>query len=209
MGKPLRDLTGQVFGVLTVLHIGIKTRQTSGAWWQCQCACGVLKSLPSTDLVAGKIRSCGCLHQELKALGSRTHGQTNTKTYRIWLAMKNRCSNANAINFKNYGGRGITVCKEWLIYENFVSDMGLCGDGLSIEREDVDGMYTPANCRWATKKEQANNTRANVFIEHNGKRMTRSQWEYELGLGKTTIRSRLRSGMSIEAALTPLRTQHV
>jgi hypothetical protein len=202
MGKPLRDLTGQVFGALTALHVGPKTRKTSGAWWQCQCTCGVLKSLPSTDLVAGKIRSCGCMHQELKAICSRTHGQTITKTYRIWLAMKNRCGNAKTSNFNNYGGRGISVCKEWLVYENFVADMGLCNEGLSIERNDVNGNYEPSNCKWASRDEQANNTRSNVFIKHDGKRMTRTQWEKELGLGKTTIRARMRLGWSIEDALT-------
>lgn len=202
MGKPLRDLTGQRFGALVAASVGEKLRPTSGAWWLCKCDCGVEKSIPSSDLVAGKIRSCGCLHGALKSASLKTHGLTKTRTHRIWQAMLTRCRNPKVPNFNHYGGRGITVCDRWLEFEHFYADMGECPEGFSIDRIDVNGNYDPNNCRWATRKEQANNTRSNVYIEFEGLRLTRTQWEEKLGLGRTTLRSRIRSGMTIPDALS-------
>jgi hypothetical protein len=115
--------------------------------------------------------------------------------------MISRCTNPKFPGYKNYGGRGITVCERWRQYEHFLADMGERPHGMTIERKDNDGNYEPDNCRWATRLEQANNKRTNVFIEFDGKRMTRSQWERELGLGSTTLRNRLRNGKSIEEAM--------
>ena len=202
MGKPLRDLSGQKFGALVAISMGPKLRPTSGAWWLCRCECGSEKSIPSSDLVAGKVRSCGCLHGALKSESLRTHGLTKTRTHRIWQAMLTRCRNPRAPNFQHYGGRGIKVCERWLEFENFYADMGECPENFSIDRIDVNGDYAPENCRWASRKEQANNTRSNVFFEFNGERLTRTQWEEKLGMGKTTLRNRLRSGVSVADALT-------
>jgi len=204
MGKPLRDLTGQTFGFLTAVELGPKLKATSGAWWLCRCECGSVKSIRSSDLVNNKVRSCGCKHQELKGASLTKHGGKGTRTYRIWQAMKNRCRNPNMVSYARYGGRGITVCPEWEKFENFLADMGECSDGMSIDRIENDKGYMPSNCRWATREEQASNTSKNIIIEHNGKSMTRTQWERELGLGATTLRSRFRSGMSLEKALQPL-----
>jgi hypothetical protein len=204
MGKPLRDLTGQAFGFLTAVELGPKLKATSGAWWLCKCECGNVKSIRSSDLVGGKIRSCGCKHQNLKGEALKKHGGKGTRTYRIWCAMKTRCSNPNAASYGRYGGRGITVCSEWEKFETFLADMGECPEGMSIDRIENDKGYLPSNCLWATRLQQANNTSANVFIEHNGKRMTRSEWERSLGLGATTVRGRLRRGLSLEDALQPL-----
>ena len=118
--------------------------------------------------------------------------------------MKSRCRNQNVPNYSSYGGRGIKVCSAWESFDSFLADMGECPEGMSIDRINVNGDYTPENCRWATRAEQANNTRANVFIEYQGKKMTRAQWERELGLGATTLRGRLRSGVPLEKALQPL-----
>lgn len=205
MGKPLRDLTGQRFGALIILGIGEKRRNTTGAWWVCKCDCGNQKSLPSSDLVAGKINSCGCLHRFLTSSLLQKHGKTRTRVYRIWQAMRTRCGNPNSPSYDRYGGRGIRVCERWSSFQNFYEDMGDPPDGASIERADNNGPYCLENCRWATKLEQANNTSANVIITYDGRSMTRSQWERELGLGKTTLRGRLNSGKTLEQAMKPIR----
>ena len=204
MGKPLRDLRGQTFGFLTAVELGPKLKQTTGAWWLCQCACGSVKSIRSSDLTGGKVRSCGCKHQELKSAAVKKHGAKGTRTYRIWCAMKTRCGNPNTASYMRYGGRGIKVCPEWELFENFLTDMGECPEGMSIDRIDNDRGYMPGNCRWATRRQQANNTSANVVIEYGGKTMTRTEWEQSLGLGATTIRGRLRRGLSLDNALQPI-----
>jgi hypothetical protein len=200
MGKPLSDLTGFRFGSLTILRLGKKERPTTGAWWLCACDCGTQKNLPATDLVAGKISSCGCEHAQRIGIASTTHGMSKSRTYRLWMAMRNRCNRLN----QDYSARGITYDKRWDVFENFLADMGEAPDGLSLDRINVNGNYEKANCRWATREQQANNTRANVFIEWNGKRQTRSQWEKEFGMRPTTLRSRLKAGWPMERAMRPL-----
>lgn len=93
-----------------------------------------------------------------------THGMTGTKTHQTWNAMRHRCRNPNGQDWKDYGGRGITICERWDSFENFLADMGIRPEGRTIDRINVDGNYEPANCRWATRKEQANNTRKMVEL---------------------------------------------
>jgi hypothetical protein len=211
MGKPLRDLAGQRFGFLLALHLAEKPVEAggNGAWWLCRCDCGREKGLRSRDLVDGKVRSCGCQHQALIMDKLRTHGMSkNNRTYRIWQAMLTRCRNPNSPAFSYYGARGITVCGRWAVFANFLADMGEAPSRLSIERIDNNGNYEPSNCRWATHREQVNNTRTNIFIEWRGERLTRSQWERRLGMRPTTLRSRLRRGLSLEEAMKPLEMCH-
>ena len=130
----------------------------------------------------------------------KTHGMKHTRTYSLWEAMLSRTRYKNA----NYALRGIKVCDEWLRFENFFSDMGEVPDGLSLDRIDVNGNYEKTNCRWATREQQSNNTRTNIFIEWNGKRQTRTQWEREFGMKPSTLRSRLRAGWPMEKAMRPL-----
>ena len=198
MGKPLNNLQGFQFGSLTVLELG--KSQGNGAVWLCQCKCGTQKEIRASDMVQGKINSCGCEHRQRIAKSGTTHGKTNTKTYSIWQAMRNRCNRIH----QDYSCRGITYDERWDSFENFYLDMGEVPEGMSIDRIDVNGNYSKENCRWATREQQANNTRANIFIEWDGKRQTRSQWERELGMRPTTLRSRLRAGWSLEKAMQPL-----
>jgi hypothetical protein len=200
MGKPLNDLTGSRYGALVALRLGEKQRKTNGAWWLCACDCGATKNLPSSDLVGGKISSCGCQHSQRIGLAGTKHGMSKVRTYRIWQAMRNRCNRLH----QDYSARGITYDKRWDSFENFLADMGDAAEGMSIDRIDVNGNYEKSNCRWATREQQANNTRANVFIDWNGKRQTRSQWERELGMRPTTLRSRLRAGWPMDRAMKPL-----
>jgi hypothetical protein len=200
MGKPLSDLAGLSFGSLTPICLATKRRKTTGAWWLCLCMCGTYKSLSASDLVHGKIKSCGCEHRARIGYASKTHGLSKTRTYGIWQAMRNRCDRIH----QDYSCRGINYDQRWKIFENFLEDMGEAADGMSIDRIDVNGNYHKDNCRWATREQQANNTRANVFIEWNGKRQTRSQWERELGMRPTTLRSRIRAGWPMEKVMQPL-----
>ena len=200
MGKPLNNLQGFRFGSLTVLQLGEKQRDTNGVWWLCLCDCGTQKNIRSTDMVQGKINSCGCEHQKRIAKANITHGLSKSRTYRLWRAMLNRCNRIN----QDYSCRGITYDERWNDFTNFLSDMGEVPDGMSLDRIDVNGNYCKANCRWATQEQQSNNTRANIFIEWNGKRQTRTQWERELGMRPTTLRSRLRAGWPMERAMQPL-----
>ena len=200
MGKPLNNLQGFRFGSLTVLQLGEKQRPMNGAWWLCLCDCGTQKNIPATDMVQGKINSCGCEHAERIGNANITHGKSKSRTYKLWMAMRNRCDRIN----QDYSCRGIVYDERWKSFENFLEDMGEAPEGLSLDRIDCNGNYHKANCRWATRLEQANNTRANVFIEWDGKRQTRSQWEKELGMRPTTLRSRIRAGWPMERAMKPL-----
>lgn len=200
MGKPLNNLQGFRFGSLTVLQLGEKQRPMNGAWWLCLCDCGTQKNIPSTDMVQGKINSCGCEHAERIGNANITHGKSKSRTYKLWMAMRNRCDRVN----QDYSCRGIVYDERWKSFENFLEDMGEAPEGLSLDRIDCNGNYHKANCRWATRVEQANNTRANVFIEWDGKRQTRSQWEKELGMQPTTLRSRIKAGWPMERAMKPL-----
>ena len=197
MGKPLNNLQGFRFGSLTVLQLGEKQRPTNGAWWLCLCDCGTQKNIPATDMVQGKINSCGCEHAERIANFNITHGKSKSRTYKLWMAMRNRCDRIN----QDYSCRGIVYDERWKSFENFLEDMGEAPEGLSLDRIDCNGNYNKANCRWATREQQANNTRANVFLEYDGKKQTVAQWAKELGMKTDKLRSRLRYGWTIQRAL--------
>lgn len=196
MGKPLNDLQGFQFGSLTVLKLG--RSKGNGAWWVCQCKCGKQKEIRASDMVQGKTNSCGCEQAKRISDSNITHGMKNTRTYSIWQAMKNRCNRLN----QDYSARGITYDKRWDSFENFYLDMGEVPDGMSLDRLDVNGNYCKENCQWATREQQANNTRANVFIEYNGKRQTLAQWAKELNMNYDKLRSRVvRYKWSLDRAL--------
>lgn len=128
--------------------------------WMCQCDCGATKSVAACELKAGKTKSCGCFDLERKTFDTIKHGYNRTPTYVSWSAMWARCTNSKLKSYKNYGGRGISVCERWKDFQNFLDDMGARPDGKSLDRyPDNDGNYEPNNCRWATAKEQRANQR--------------------------------------------------
>lgn len=165
------ELRGSVFGRLTVVgQNGLLNRKPA---WECRCQCGVVKTLRGDDLRAGKVLSCGCLRNERVREAISTHGDASRSgkrpEYNVWLAMRSRCGNPKNKDFPDYGGRGVSVCKQWQeSYASFIQDMGVRPSPKhTLERDDVNGNYTPDNCRWATWAEQRRNTRAYI-AKHGG-----------------------------------------
>jgi hypothetical protein len=204
-----QNITGALYGRWLVL--GYEGRVGTNHNWLCRCDCGTQKVVQGNNLKSGKSTSCGCFHAEVTAANNKTHGLARTPEHRIWCGMKSRCSLPNRLSWKDYGGRGIKVCKRWQRFENFLSDMGpRPSPKHSIERDDVNGDYEPGNCRWATKLEQANNTRANRYVEFRGEMMSLSDAARAAGFKPIQVFWRLHEGWSVDRALhTPLRGARV
>jgi hypothetical protein len=172
--------------------------------WKCQCDCGNVIVAHDNNLKRRTVLSCGCWTLDrLTKHGHNNVGKT-TKTYRAWQAMKSRCYNQKVACYDRYGGRGIRVCDRWLeSFENFLSDMGECPPGLSLDRLDNSGNYEPENCEWRSRVDQTNNRRSNVYIEWQGKKMTLADAARFVGLPYYVVRSRISDhGWSSEKALT-------
>lgn len=190
-------MTGKRFFRLLVVGRYWETYKPD-AWWVCKCDCGKTKAVKGVLLRNGTTSSCGCFHTEI----IRTHNKSKTGAYKVWGAMKERCLNPKNKGYRIYGGRGITVCKRWMHFENFYADMGERPRGLTLERINNNGNYSPNNCKWATIKEQLRNTRLTTFITFKGVRKSLGDWADELGINKKTIGWRLRHGKTPAQALS-------
>jgi hypothetical protein len=194
------NLIGQKFGRLKVIS-RLENDRHKKARWLCRCRCGNTTIVNSGDLNAGKTVSCGCYGSKLLGIATTTHGKSNTQTYKIWKTMHQRCYNPNNTKYKNYGARGIKVCKQWHSYDNFLAYMGEKPKGKSIERIDNDGNYSPYNCEWRSPRRQANNRRNNRLITFKGKTRTLAQWARSINVPWHTLYWRLEN-WSVNAALT-------
>ncbi len=197
-GPKFRDLTGLVFGRLTVLRLSDKPAK--GAVWVCSCSCGGGKEVRSGFLNAGLVKSCGCLGRE-KSEKAISH----LAELRTYSNMKDRCYNPRNAAYARYGGRGIAVCERWReSFRAFLADVGRRPSPQhTLDRINNDGPYSPENCRWATRKQQQRNRSVNRVIEWQGERLTVAEWAERLGMSSRTIIGRIDAlGWSPEKALT-------
>ncbi len=204
MGKTIEVKAGDVFSSWTVLGRG----ENSNAGKQrsiCRCKCGAEHLVVTSHVVSKRSRECrscaaknnNCVERLANTKGNLRHGMSNSKFYNVWSCMKTRCDTAN----KNYGGRGIGYQESWVNFNAFKDDMfASYSPDLTLERLDVNGDYTKDNCVWANRTIQANNTRRNRYIEHNGSTLTLAEWVEKLGIDYDRTKRRLQKGYSVEDA---------
>lgn len=199
MAKVSEVSIGSVFGQLTVIEL---TTIYRGKYPQkavvCNCACGNTTARIAIPNLGKNTTSCGCAKQGV----NRSHGMSSSPTYKSWSSMVQRCTNPNYIRFKDYGGRGITVSEPWLVFENFLADTGERPEGKTLDRKDNELGYSKANCQWSTSKEQMNNTRRTLKVQHSTLgRITLVEAAKLVGLQYGTVTTRLRAGKSVAEAL--------
>lgn len=198
MGKK-HLMTGKKYNHWLVLS-EMRGSQANPAKVLCLCDCGKKKIVIRRDVLFGQSKCCGCLRSWSHV---RTHGMSNAPEYRIWNEINKRCHNVSCKKYKNYGARGIKVCSRWHDFANFYSDMGPRPSlQHSIDRIDVNGDYSPENCRWSTPKAQARNKTNTVFVEFLGEKKSLGEWCEIYGMRTNTVLGRLKLGWPIEKALT-------
>lgn len=197
------DLTGQRFGRLTVIKF--VSRINKRTKWLCKCDCGNETIVSTKCLRNGDTKSCGCLKKDKAREAKITHGKTSSRLFVTWGNMKSRCYSQNRRDYRDYGGRGITICVEWK--DDFMAfyDWAMANgyrDDLTIDRIDVNGNYEPSNCRWVDIKVQANNTRRNHYITYKGETHTIAEWSEITGISKSAIMHRIERGWTVDKMLT-------
>lgn len=205
------DRTGERYGKLVVFEYAYTKKRK--AYWKCRCDCGNEKIVSGSNLQSGNTKSCGCGEEENRkehmakfTVEHRIHGLSNTRLHHTWRHMIDRCSNRNNKDYSSYGGRGISICNEWLGengFQNFYEWAIEHGydDTLSIDRINNDGDYEPNNCRWIDDAGQANNRRTNKILAIGGKSQTFAEWCKQCGIGYYKVRDRMDSGWTAEEAL--------
>lgn len=194
------DITGQKFGRLTAIRFDHKEKDNH-CNWLFKCDCGGEIVARKSNVMRGRVKFCNKCKYEKQT----KHGKKGTRLYSVWTCMKQRCLNKNHKSYKDYGGRGITVCKEWLDFEPFYNWAMVNGYDenakfmqCTIDRIDVNGNYEPNNCRWVNNKEQSENKRTARRIEYNGEIHCMSEWARILKIDRSLIKYRLNKGISIE-----------
>lgn len=203
-----KDLTGMRFGRLTVIKESENSirKKNVHRTWLCLCDCGKEKTIRSSALTGGKTVSCGCYGVEQRAKGCTKHNHSNDRLYKLRRGMMQRCNNPKAPGYESYGGRGITICDEWLGENGFINFYNWAisngySDELTIDRIDVNGNYEPSNCRWVTIREQNYNKRSTHYITAFGKTQSMAEWVKEYRLNKSTFYARIKAGWNPEDAI--------
>lgn len=200
----LKDLLGQRFGRLTVIE-RVESDSNGNAYWKCKCDCGNYCTVRSYLLTRQIVVSCGCYRKE----HNLKHGLTHTPIYNLWNGIKNRCTNPNVRNYRIYGGRGITICDEWLEFQNFYNYVSTLehydDDGYTLDRIDVNGNYQVGNVRWIKREMQARNQRRNVYVDFYGVKMLLLDVAKITGINYGTLRNRIRSGWTGDELFSPVK----
>ncbi len=202
------NLIGKRYGKLTVISEDGRSN-IGGCMWLCKCDCGNTKRTAGINLQSGNTNSCGCLQRERCKEALTKHGRSKRCTeYYSWVNMKTRCYNQKCADYKDYGGRGITVCDRWLnSFENFLADMGEKPKGCSIDRIITNGNYEPGNCRWSTDLVQSRNKRTNRWIEFNGLKMILQDWADYFGVNQGNLSQSIKA-RGIEGVYNFYLTKH-
>lgn len=192
-----RDLSGKRFGRWTVL--GMAELSITGSLWTCRCDCGTVRIRSASTLgrKSHATQSCGCIRRETMT----RHGMSRIPEYSVWRAMIQRCTNPRTVGWHRYGGRGISVCHSWLhSFDCFIRDMGRKPTPRhEIDRINNNGNYEPGNCRWATSKEQKQNTSLTRIVEYNGESLSVSEWSRRIGVCPSTLLYRLKHRAVVDA----------
>lgn len=193
------NLLGQRFSRLTVVLKREHNDKFGNVIWECRCDCGSVTYVRTGCLRNGNVRSCGCLNKD----SITKHGMHLSSEYTVWCGIKDRCYKETHKSFKDYGAKGIVMCDRWKnSFEAFYEDMGPRPSlKHSIDRVDGTKGYDKENCRWATPKQQANNTKRNVYYEYDGEIKTLAEWCDELDLNYNTVFMRLQRGKPFEEAI--------
>lgn len=196
---------GSRFGLLTVSELTEIPQGKILPLYRCVCDCGAVVIKTRRHLVHDEIRSCGCLAKARTREVHRRHDHASrggkSKLYRTWRSMMQRCYRVREKGYKHYGARGIKVCDRWHDFANFLADMGDAPEGMSLDRIDNAKGYSPDNCRWATRVQQARNTRLTRMVTYNGVTKALGDWADEIGIARGTLQRRLSIGWPIEKAL--------
>lgn len=209
-GNRRLQIQGQKFGRLTVIKFHSIDPIRKESQWLCRCECGNEVVVKGYKLTSGHTKSCGCLNRERTIQTSTTHGLSNEKLYFVWKAMIARCENEEHPNYKDYGGRGISVCEEWYDVKNFIDWAKRNGykEGLELDRIDNDGDYEPSNCRFTTRKKQNRNTRRNIYVTIDGETKTLSEWAEIYNLKVNTLQYRYYRGDRGKRLIRPVETKY-
>lgn len=205
------DLTGQVFGRLTVVRRAGSTSKWD-ALWECRCSCGATTIIRGRSLRAGTSKSCGCLNVELFVARVSTRdglshtGLTMRREYAAWRSARSRCNNPKNNRYEHYGARGIRMDPKWVDdFGAFLRDIGACPDGYTLERIDVNRGYEPDNVTWAPRQAQGRNKRTNRLFTFQGETLCVAEWAERLSIDHRTLRSRLTRMPADQAFILPVR----
>ena len=194
------DLSGKIFAKLTVIKLSHRNSR-GHAIWLVKCECGTQKAVAGHMLKGQKQISCGCVRARNLITQNIKHGLSKSQIYYRWCGMIKRCRNPHCKQYPNYGGRGIAVCGRWLVFENFLEDMGHPPKGMSLDRKDNNLGYSKENCRWATRKEQSRNTSRNRIMLVADQKLVAKDAAKKVGLSYSKVLGRLHRGWDQQDAL--------